>query len=176
MLRYALVCSVIVAIWTFDSGPSAASQYEGFGAVTQGAASSPTGFSTFRVTSLADTGPGTLRDAVSQGNRYIVFDVAGTIRLASDLNVYYSYITIDGASAPAPGITIEQPGDFGTNIFGRSGGRSVHDVIVHNLRTDGMLPGGETGRGDVWGMDGEDGEVYNIVLDHITGVASRDGV
>jgi pectate lyase len=153
-----------------------AQTYEGFGAATQGAASSPTGYSTFHVTSLADSGTGTLRDAVSQGARHIVFDVAGVIRLASDLNIYHSYTTIDGATAPAPGITIQMPGDFGINIYGRSSGRSVHDVIVHNLRVDGLSPGVATGRGDIFGMDGEDGDVYNIVLDHITGVAARDGV
>ena len=90
----------------------AADVYEGFGAKTQGALSSPTGYTTYRVTSLADSGPGTLRDAVSQGNRYIVFDVGGTIRLGGDLNVFSSYLTIDGSSAPAPGITIQQPSGY----------------------------------------------------------------
>ena len=154
----------------------AADVYEGFGAKTQGALSSPSGYATYHVTSLGDSGSGTLRDAVSQGNRYIVFDVGGTIRLAGDLNIFSSYLTIDGSSAPAPGITIQQPSDYNTTIYGRSGGRSVHDVIIHNLRMDGLSPGQASGRGDLWGMDGEDGGVYNIILDHITGVAARDGV
>ena len=154
----------------------AADVYQGFGAKTQGAQSSPTGYTTYRVTSLADSGAGTLRDAVSQGNRYIVFDVGGTIRLGGDLNVFSSYLTIDGSSAPAPGITVQQPSGYNTTIYGRSSGRSVHDVIIHHLRMDGLSPGSATGVGDLWGMDGEDGDVYNIVLDHITGVAASDGV
>jgi pectate lyase len=177
--RLATVASVVATVLLISFAGLSAQEtpaYEGFGAVTRGALSSPTGYSTFHVTSLADSGTGTLRDAVSQGNRYIVFDVGGVIRLASDLNVYASYITIDGSTAPSPGITIQQPGDFGTNIYARSGGRSVHDVVVHNMRVDGLSPGVATGTGDIWGMDGEEGEVYNIVLDHITGVASRDGV
>ena len=150
-------------------------EFEGFGAVTRGALSSPTGHSTYRVTSLADSGPGTLREAVSEGNRLIVFDVAGTIRLASDLNIYASYITIDGATAPAPGITIEQPGTINTTIYARSGGRNVHDVVIRHLRMLGLSPGVENSRGDLWGMDGEAGEVYNIVIDHVTGVGADDG-
>lgn len=154
---------------------ASAQTFEGYGARTRGALSSPDGYSTYRVTSLADSGPGTLRDAVSQGNRMIVFDVAGTIRLASDLNVYASYLTIDGATAPAPGITIEQPGTISTTIYARSGGRNVHDVVIQHLRMNGLSPGVENSAGDLWGMDGEDGEVYNIVIDHVTGSGADDG-
>ncbi len=154
---------------------AAQSPFEGFGAVTSGAASSPDGFTVFHVTSLADSGPGTLRDAVSQGKRRIVFDVAGTITIASDLNLYYSYTTIDGASAPAPGITIQQPGSLNTTIFARDAG-GVHDVVVQHLRVDGMAGGAHTNRGDIFGMDGQQGPVSNVVIDHMTGVASSDGV
>lgn len=153
---------------------SAADVFEGFGAVTRGAASSPTGFTVYRVTSLADSGAGTLRDAVSQPNRHIVFDVAGTITLASDLNIYASYLTIDGATAPAPGITILQPNGINTTIYARAGG--VHDIIVQHLRADGMANGSHLNVGDVFGMDGQDGPVYNVIIDHVTGRAATDGV
>jgi pectate lyase len=153
----------------------AQSRFEGFGAVTAGAASSPDGYTTFHVTSLADSGAGTLRDAVSQGKRHIVFDVAGTITILTDLNLYYSYTTIDGASAPAPGITILQPNSLNTTIFARDSA-GVHDVVVQHLRVDGMAGGVHTNLGDIFGMDGQDGPVYNIVIDHVTGVASSDGV
>ncbi len=154
---------------------SFAQPFEGFGAKTKGALSSPTGYTTYRVTSLADSGAGTLREAISQGNRLIVFDVGGTIRLASDLYVVNSYLTIDGSTAPSPGVTIEQPNDYNTTILGRSSGRSVHDIVIGHMRLDGLSPGSSTGRGDLWGMDGEDGEVYNIVIDHCTAAAARDG-
>lgn len=152
----------------------AAPAFEGFGAVTSGAASSPDGYTVFHVTSLADSGPGSLRDAVSQGKRQIVFDVAGTITLASDLNLYYSYVTLDGSTAPAPGITIRQPNSLNTTIWGQTGG--VHDVVVQHLRVDGMAGGVHTNRGDIFGLDGQDGPVYNIVIDHVTGIAASDGV
>ena len=136
----------ILALAVLATGSLAAAQeYEGFGAVTQGALSSPTGYTVYRVTSLADSGAGTLRDAVSRGNRLVVFDVGGTIRLSNDLYIYESYITIDGSSAPAPGLTIEQPGEIVTAIYARSN-RPVHDVIIHTLRRDGLSPGSATGR------------------------------
>ena len=160
----------------FASVSAVAQEFQGFGAKTRGALSSPTGHTTYRVTSLANSGAGTLREAVSQGNRLIVFDVAGTITLTADLYIVNSYVTIDGSTAPTPGITIEIPGEPNFSILGRSNGRTVHDVVVTHLRLNGLQPGEATGRGDLLGMDGEDGEVYNIVIDHCTGIASKDGV
>ncbi len=60
----------------------------------------------YHVTNLNNSGPGSFRDAVSQSNRTIVFDVSGTIELTNDLNVYSSNLTIAGQSAPSGGITI----------------------------------------------------------------------
>ena len=151
------------------------STYEGFGAVTQGAAGSPTGYDIYHVTSLSDSGTGTLRDALSRGNRRVVFDVGGTIVLQSDLNIPYSYITIDGSSAPSPGITIVQPGDIKTTIEAKSSIGAAHDIIIHHLRMDGQASG-HTNDGDIWGLDGESAPVYNIILDHITAMASTDGI
>ncbi len=163
----------LVVMGAFDL--RAQSVFEGFGAVTNGAVSSPDGYATFRVTSLADDGAGTLRNAVSQGKRLIVFDVAGTITLNSDLNIYYSYVTIDGSTAPAPGITIVQPNSLNTTIFARDAA-GVHDVIVQHLRVDGRANGAHTNIGDIFGMDGQDGPVYNVIIDHVTGTSSSDGV
>ena len=50
--------------------------YEGHG-VTSGGDKRPVA----RVTSLADNGPGTLREAVRQGGRHIVFAMSGTLKL-----------------------------------------------------------------------------------------------
>ena len=60
-----------------------------------------------RVTTLADSGPGSLRQAVAQtGPRIVVFDVGGTIRLKADLKIEQPMVTISGQSEPAPGITL----------------------------------------------------------------------
>ena len=59
-------------------------KYEGFGSLTKGGEGKPV----YHVTSLKDDGStGTLRDALSQGNRCIVFDTAGTIWLSEDLEI-----------------------------------------------------------------------------------------
>ena len=46
------------------------------------------------MTSLADSGPGTLREALSQSNRFVTFAVAGTIELLSSIRISGSYITV----------------------------------------------------------------------------------
>lgn len=56
--------------------------------------------SVYHVTNLNDTGAGSLRDAVSQPNRIVVFDVAGVIKLNSRL-VFSKNLYVAGQTAPA---------------------------------------------------------------------------
>jgi hypothetical protein len=71
------------------------------GAVTHGGA--VPGGAVVHVTSLADSGAGSLRDALqTRGPKVVVFDIGGVIHLASDLKVSTAQTTIAGQSAPSP--------------------------------------------------------------------------
>lgn len=59
----------------------------------------------YHVTNLNDSGTGSLRDAVSQPNRIIVFDVAGVIKLNSII-VFKNNLYVAGQTAPGEGITV----------------------------------------------------------------------
>lgn len=105
----------------------------------------------YHVTSLADSGEGTLRDALSKEGRYIVFDLDGTIELTSTL-VIPSNTTIWGQTAPGEGITVT-----GHDVQTKNG---AHDIIVRYFKvrpTDesGSEPDGLGGRFNT-----------NVIFDH----------
>ena len=58
----------------------------------------------YHVTNLNDTGAGSLRDAVSQPHRIVVFDVAGVINISSRI-VFSNNLYVAGQTAPGEGIT-----------------------------------------------------------------------
>jgi len=106
------------------------------------------------VTSLADSGPGTLREACEQGGaRIIVFNVAGIINLKSPVIIRAPYITIAGQSAPGDGVC----------IAGESLWINTHDVVIRYMR---FRRGGTdvTRRDDALGGNG----VGNIIIDHVS--------
>ena len=79
---------------------------EGHGRYVTGGRASDGTTKVYHVTSLANSGTGTLRWALSQaGPRTIVFDVGGVIELTSNLTIPAN-TTIAGQTAPYPGITI----------------------------------------------------------------------
>lgn len=61
--------------------------------------------SVYKVTNLNDSGAGSLRDAVSQPNRIVVFDVAGVIRLNSRM-VFAKNLYVAGQTAPGEGVIV----------------------------------------------------------------------
>ena len=73
------------------------------GAIATGARGNLASASVYHVTNLNDTGSGSLRDAVSQPNRFVVFDVGGIINLtpASAPIVVKNNVTIAGQTAPS---------------------------------------------------------------------------
>ncbi|MCR4601929.1 MAG: hypothetical protein K5683_00160 [Prevotella sp.] len=61
--------------------------------------------SVYHVTNLNDSGAGSLRDAVSQPNRIVVFDVSGVIRIQSRI-VFSSNLYVAGQTAPGEGVIV----------------------------------------------------------------------
>lgn len=80
--------------------------------------------SVYHVTNLNDSGSGSLRDAVSQPNRIVVFDVAGVININSRI-VFSANLYVAGQTAPGEGITVY--GD-GVSFSGAS------NIIVRYMR------------------------------------------
>jgi hypothetical protein len=71
----------------------------GFGSL----ATAARGGTVYHVTNLNDSGAGSFRDAVSAGNRTVVFDVGGYVVLSSAVTVS-SNVNIEGQTAPGQGI------------------------------------------------------------------------
>ncbi|MDD5184406.1 MAG: polysaccharide lyase [Paludibacter sp.] len=106
------------------------------------------------VSSLADEGPGSFREACETGGaRIIVFNVSGIIHLHSPIHVRAPYLTIAGQTAPGDGIC----------VTGASFLIDTHDVIMRHLRF-------RRGAQDVADRDDAVGgnPVGNIMIDHVS--------
>lgn len=111
------------------------------------------------VTNLNDSGAGSLRDAISQPNRIVVFDVGGVINLQSRL-VFRNNQTIAGQTAPGGGITLY--GD-GTSFS------AANNTIVRYVRFR-MGINGESGKDTITMANGN-----NVIWDHCSLSWGRDG-
>jgi hypothetical protein len=104
------------------------------------------------ITTLADRGPGSLREAVeSAGPRVVVFNVAGIIHLEMPLFIKAPYLTIAGQTAPGDGIC----------VAGATTLVDTHDVVIRYMR----FRRGETNvfdRDDALGGN----PIGNIIVDH----------
>lgn len=106
------------------------------------------------VTTLADSGPGSLREACEQGGaRIVVFNVAGIIKLKTPLIIRAPYITIAGQTAPGDGVC----------VAGESIWMNTHDVVIRYMRF-------RRGATDVTRRDDAIGgnPVGNIIMDHVS--------
>ena len=106
------------------------------------------------VTNLNDDGPGSFRWACEQGGaRFVVFNVAGIIRIKSPLIIRAPYITICGQTAPGDGVC----------VAGESVWINTHDVIIRFMRFR---------RGETWVGRRDDAiggnPVGNIMIDHVS--------
>jgi hypothetical protein len=135
-------------VWRFRPRRLAFPGAQGAGRFAQGGR----GGRVIEVTTLADSGPGSLRAAVeATGPRTVVFAVGGLITLERKLVATNPYLTVAGQTAPGPGITIRK---FG---FGLSGAR---DTIIRHLR---VRPGDIAGVTlDGMGMQGSN----HSIIDH----------
>jgi pectate lyase len=153
--------------------PGQSVAYEGYGYATRGG----DGGDTYHVTTLADGGPGSLRYGVYNrtGPRTIVFDVGGTITITNSIVLNSPYLTIDGSTAPDPGITVTKVYD--TNQFIITG---THDIILRHMRFRGLYSGGPGTGVNNTGLIGIDGDAWpdhyahNIVVDHLTVLNATD--
>ncbi|MCK5704656.1 MAG: pectate lyase, partial [Cyclobacteriaceae bacterium] len=120
----------------------------------------------YRVTNLDDSGAGSLRDAIetTNGPRTIVFDVSGTIRLKSNLEIReVANLTIAGQTAPGKGITFA---DYTVKIH------DSKDVIIRYLR----FRLGDENKPQGSGLDCiEINYNENIILDHLSMSWGIDG-
>jgi pectate lyase len=107
---------------------------EGYGAGAKGGR----GGRVLEVTTLADSGPGSLRAAIeAAGSRTVVFRLGGTITLRSALSIKEPYITIAGQSAPGGGVALRND----PSHPGKSISVETHDVVIRHLR---IRPGPST--------------------------------
>lgn len=110
-----------------------------------------------RVTTLANDGPGSLREAISaEGPRIIVFEVGGVIDLEEvELRIANPNLTIAGQTAPSPGISLIRGGII----------ISADEVIIQHLR----IRPGDLGQAYRSGRDIDAITTigaHNVIVDH----------
>ena len=150
------LCFIVLAILGMVTTARA---YEGYEPQATGGA----GGTTVHVTNLNDSGSGSFRaaiDGLSGSPTIIVFDVGGVICPSGEIRMKKANVTIDGSTAPAPGITLK--GDPGT-MFGIDVDNDANVIIKHmRFRNAGL----------------EDLQIWEggkITIDHCSFSGSGDG-
>lgn len=145
---FALACSALAApaaaVVALPAFPGA----EGAGAFAAGGR----GGRVIYVTTLADSGPGSLRAAVeARGPRTVLFAVAGTVALEQPIVVKEPFLTLAGQTAPGGGVCLK---NFDFVV-------AADDVIVRHLR---FRPGDEAKKA----VDGVSvgTTAHRVIIDH----------
>jgi hypothetical protein len=157
-VRICILClfflSGVSSVFAISAFPGA----EGFGKNSIGGR----GGRVIEVNTLADSGPGSLRAAVTaSGPRIVVFRVGGTITLLSQLKISKPYITIAGQTAPGDGICLK---DYNFTV-------AADHVIVRYMR----FRLGDNITGNEWDTVTVTSG-HNIILDHCSASWSVDEV
>jgi hypothetical protein len=112
----------------------------------------------YKVTNLKSSGAGSLKDAVSKGNRLVVFEVGGVIVINGRL-IIGSNTTIAGQTAPSPGISL---------IKGNMTASGSNIVVSHITTVLGDYLKKSADAANIAGN--------NIVFDHVTALWAIDEV
>ena len=173
MRRHGLVAGGVLAVLTAcgdgPSAPSPAAEAAVGAAAVVPAFPGAEGFGTqtvhgrggrvIQVTNLNDTGPGSLREALTAtGPRIVVFRVGGLITLATPIDIRSPNLYVAGQTAPGDGITVR-----GSQISVKAG-----EVVIRYVRS--RAGDGSTGAacGSRDGFQIINGPWKNIVLDHVS--------
>ena len=106
--------------------------------------------SVYHVTNLNDSGTGSLRDAVSQPNRIVVFDVSGVIKISSRIT-FAKNLYVAGQTAPGEGVI----------VYGDGVSFSGADNIIVRYMKFRMGKGGSSGKDAAGIANGT-----NMIFDH----------
>lgn len=123
----------------------------GFGAYATGGR----GGTVYHVSNLNDSGAGSFRDAVSEPNRIVVFDVGGYINLLSAVSASSS-LTIAGQTAPGGGI-----GLMGAELSFYN----QTNIICRHLR---VCQGGSSTSQSGINIGSSSGQAGNMIFDHVS--------
>lgn len=121
----------------------------------------------YKVSSLEDSGPGSLRECVeASGPRACIFEVGGIIKLSKKLAITNPYITIAGQTAPFSGVILR-----GGSII-----VSTSDVLIQHVisRVGDDNGGQEAGSRDGANTFADKGDISNVVFDHVSIAWSLD--
>ena len=141
------LCLTVFGVIGTGAEPLAFPEALGFGASVTGGRDG----SVYHVTNLNDDGAGSFRDAVSQGNRIVVFDVGGIINIKTAVSIK-SNITIAGQTAPGEGIAIHG---------GKLSTGKQSNIIIRYLR---IRPGENTASEKDDALNLYDAK--NVIVDH----------